>query len=980
MIIDLTYSNLKKCLFNKQKQVKTKGLFSNKIESNYKKSGASLFLEIESSTIIKIKNKSRPSLCLDRNKKFKMLRNLSGSSCFNLNDFYLKEISFLYTHKFLIYLEYLCNQKYFKFLPNNEGPSLKENKFVKLNRNSKLSNIKVFKNNLFNLKDEKTLTLLNQTNEFNSLLKKNYKMIYFFKNLKNPWDLGANIEYFKLFFNSFFVMSFLGMQKKIKKTTIQKSLTNIEDQLLKFNKKFKNSNVKKPLFPYFKISSYLFDLTSQNQNLEQAIKNNKKSNFYKVYYLKYKLFSLENKNLLTKNNLFNYFREGSPKENMKTFLKMPRNFFLNIVLKNKEILVLRTHMITKLEKQDFINKILQELLTMLQREKNYLFKLNNNNNNNKNLVYLNKIKLGLKFKDNFYKTEWNKVDHSITFNKVNQDFRLQNQGQILLINIFTYILSIVKKNNLFKSLNYFRFKKSFNKKEGFNESLNEQGTLIFYMFDRTYSVKPLKLTTALYYKFSKSLIQGLLQKILLPSKIFRFPNTEILIREISNTPCKSKKLLNFFSFYKLVTNLFILWFFNLNFLRSNFLPFGIELNHLDLNYFKPLQSIKVFLILPLTKEITTLPTMEPTMEIVGFDFNTLLLNNNYLLNNLIKRNGNAPYSILLVYINMHNRFLTKFILFFYLKFLFVKTEKTIITSKLPLKNRSSRINLKPSWMNVAQLNHLSYKNQKRLFYNKTKIKQKTKMDTKINLLFQSFHKNKILLINIANQLNTLFRKPSLIFLITRKGNNLNLINTVKTLFINSISNKQSLLKQETFLIPLNSNLWQFNKKLHNQNSLKWIFKKYWIITFYYKKKTKNDKLLIPKVFKYNYLLKNHLNYNKVLCFQQNYLRKTFTINILDRIKDPTQWKVYSNNKLTSTLISKKILGVKTIFFKKNILTFILKSKSLKLSHSFLLTKEIIMIKYFQIHSKRLLFTENQKNKNITQKYYLLKTFLLYRTL
>ena len=207
-------------------------------------------------------------------------------------------------------------------------------------------------------------------------------------------------------------------------------------------------------------------------------------------------------------------------------------------------------------------------------------------------------------------------------------------------------------------------------------------------------------------------------------------------------------------------------------------------------------------------------------------------------------------------------------------------------------------------------------------------------------------------------------------------------------------------------VSLNCNIWHSNKKLHNQNSLLWIFKKYWIISYYYQRKRKNDKLLslqfstinrdrsFQKIDKrFSYIL-NKANLKSL----SNSFKNTNILNIIKKTtyKQINMASINLKNKTTSnhfTLSPSYIThvegynfgefttGLKNIFFKKNILTLILKSKLNLLRYilkknKFLLIKEIIIIKYIKIQSKRLLIN-NEKDIKILKKYYLFKTYFLY---
>ncbi len=222
------------------------------------------------------------------------------------------------------------------------------------------------------------------------------------------------------------------------------------------------------------------------------------------------------------------------------------------------------------------------------------------------------------------------------------------------------------------------------------------------------------------------------------------------------------------------------------------------------------------------------------------------------------------------------------------------------------------------------------------------IKQDKNLPYSLKIIYLNLHYRIFCVFKFFLTLNFFFNFNSIIFntdaffsLKTKLIKKYNL-NSQKQII--SISQK-AIKKSRTFKIKkyLNQGLWQLNKKDHNQNPLKWIFKKYWSninysliisnnLTVYYYFKSKNIKLL--KIFFNKMLLTKKRDSNltpKTLLFQSNILN-SFKI----------RYKVYP----------RKISLKKKIFLnlnpQKKVINFIqidsaiilLDQKILKLSYSF----------------------------------------------
>jgi hypothetical protein len=151
--------------------------------------------------------------------------------------------------------------------------------------------------------------------------------------------------------------------------------------------------------------------------------------------------------------------------------------------------------------------------------------------------------------------------------------------------------------------------------------------------------------------------------------------------------------------------------------------------------------------------------------------------------------------------------------------------------------------------------------------------------------------------------------------------------------------QNSIKKGKTYKIKtyLNQGLWQLNKKDHNQNSLKWIFNKYWLnlnysiiisknLTFYYSFKSNNrkflkiifNKMVLTQKIDSNLITKNFLSHSNFLNnFEIRYkvylikigLKNHFFLNLTPQKKVTNLIGI----DLDTRLLNKKVLKVSYFF-------------------------------------------------------------------
>lgn len=290
------------------------------------------------------------------------------------------------------------------------------------------------------------------------------------------------------------------------------------------------------------------------------------------------------------------------------------------------------------------------------------------------------------------------------------------------------------------------------------------------------------------------------------------------------------------------------------------------------------------------------------------------VNNKKLLINLIKTSKNIPCSILLIYINSYSKFADSFYskLFYFFFSWIVKTNPALIT-------------------NVCSLNELNlfFRNKSKKWYPLNSV-----LLTKL-IKFKS--------INLYNTSNVL-----------TKTNKFKSNKAYSFIRIFKDSYKIPLKVKEGYAIRflqkkrqknIQGYLWKWSRKRHNQKSLSWIFKKYWL----------------------------KLYYNKCFNKYPKYTKTPQKINRLTKKLSPSI--IFLKNFITKKSIKTKLN--KRFFIKTNILPF-----KLKFYDKDYLVKKPILITY----KAKKLFIQNLiryysgsyfNNSNI-YKQYKQKSFNLYK--